>query len=117
HNTTFPRRTMIVPVVILSLLAAFEVTSLPIGGFSSPNGLICDTCSSPGSTSCRKSDITECVGEMTMCFVLTFYKAGVKDSVWRGCTRKYDCDRGNYTATYDNVVHKQVMICTEAKRP
>ncbi|KAG8549431.1 hypothetical protein GDO81_021231 [Engystomops pustulosus] len=86
---------------------------------TSPNGLVCPTCSSYSSTWCETSNTVQCRGGEDMCFFHKTYEQGpgAQSSAERGCATKSYCDRDNYTDRHGALFHQETVTCTEAKRP
>ncbi|XP_071969181.1 phospholipase A2 inhibitor and Ly6/PLAUR domain-containing protein-like [Engystomops pustulosus] len=86
---------------------------------TSPNGLVCPTCSSLLSNWCYTSETVQCKGEENMCFFLTIITKVVgrraKAQVFRGCTIKSVCDQGNFTYEKGDTVHQETMVCNKAR--
>ncbi|KAG8548188.1 hypothetical protein GDO81_026221 [Engystomops pustulosus] len=105
---------MIVPVVILSLLSALEVTMRP---FPLPNGFVCPYCVSDGSIPCKASDTEQCIGASDVCYSITVYKSGGIILRTAGCSTQDICKFGNYSYSLKGEDYRRVITCSKAKRP
>ncbi|XP_075183337.1 uncharacterized protein LOC142255775 [Anomaloglossus baeobatrachus] len=59
---------------------------------SVPNGVMCPSCQSFNSNSCKSSEAIGCTEDQNQCVLITTGEAGNTDSISRGCATKDFCD-------------------------